>query len=125
MIRLRKLINISARKHTIIVSVICLTLDSCAGAPLLYETLVFMNSIEAQDDRHGRIMFFIDNQTNEVLVLFVNGYFKGAELARVPAGSMRGIYISKGRTIYVSGGTTHREYGLWECNNESEVFSIY
>jgi hypothetical protein len=122
MIRLKRLINISAIKRAITGAVICLTLDSCAG---LYETLVFMNSIEEQDNRHGRIMFFVDNQTDEALVLFVNGYFKGAELARVPLGSMQGIYISKGRTIYVSGGNTQREYGQWECNNESEVFSIY
>jgi hypothetical protein len=96
MIRLKRLINISAVKCAIIGAVICLTLGSCAG---LVAILEFMSSVEAQDDRYGRIIFFIDNQTNEVLVLFVNGYFKGAELARVPAGSMRGIYISKGRKI--------------------------
>jgi hypothetical protein len=86
---------------------------------------VFMDSVEPQDDRYSRIMVFVDNQTNEILILFVNGYFKGAELARIPPKTMQGFYISKGRKIYVSGGTTQREYGQWECNNESEIFSIY
>ncbi|MDR1326018.1 MAG: hypothetical protein LBK00_08290 [Treponema sp.] len=116
------MINISAIKRAIIGAVICVTLGSCAG---FVEMMEIAGSIEAQDDKHGRIMFFIDNQASEVLVLFVNGYFKGAELARVPVGSMRRIYISKGRKIYVSGGTTQKQYGQWECNNDSEIFSIY
>jgi hypothetical protein len=122
MIRLKRLINISRRKRAIIGAVVCLTFGSCAG---LYETLVIMDSIEEQDKRQGRIMVFIDNQANEALVLFIAGYFRGAELARVPAGAMRGFYISKGRTIYVSGGNTQKIYGQWECNNEGEIFSIY
>jgi hypothetical protein len=85
----------------------------------------FSNSVEEQNDRQGRIMVSIDNQTNETLSLFINGYLKGAELARVPVGSMREVYITKGKSIYISGGNTRREYGQWECNDDGEIYTIY
>ncbi|MDR2537363.1 MAG: hypothetical protein LBC46_03550, partial [Treponema sp.] len=62
------MINIGAIQRAIVCAVICLTLGSCAGVVAILE---FGSSIEAQDDRYGRIRVFIDNQTNEALVLFV------------------------------------------------------
>jgi hypothetical protein len=67
-----------------------------------------MDSVDERRDSEEKIQIFIENKTNEILVIYVNDYLKGAELARVAKGKEQRINITKGRTIYVSGGNTKK-----------------
>ena len=105
-------------------TIILLAISSCSTLPAIFEMLVFLDSVNETIGSEEKIKIFIENKTSETIVIFVNGYLKGADLARIPRGKEKEIKITKGRTIYISGGTTQKEYGKIICDVDSETIII-
>jgi hypothetical protein len=103
---------------------IFIIMSSCSILAAISETLIFLDSVNETIDSEEKIQIFIENKTNEAIVVFVNGYLKGAELARISKGKEEMIKITKGRTIYVSGGITQKKYREIICDADSEVYII-
>jgi hypothetical protein len=101
-----------------------MALVSCEILSGIYKTMVFLDSVNERHDAEGKIEIFIDNKTNETLIIFVNGFKKGAELSRILQGKEQRIKITKGRTIYISGGNTGKDYCEIICDDDGETFTI-
>jgi hypothetical protein len=97
---------------------------SCTSLVAIIDTIQFLDSATERGENEGDIVIFIDNRTDEILIIFVNGYKKGVELARILPKNEQKLSISKGRTIYISGGNTGKDYSEIICDNDGETFTI-
>jgi len=104
--------------------IIFITITSCQALSAIYHTFIIIDSASERLDKEDQIYIYIDNKTNETLVLYVSGYNTGVELARISQREVKEIKITKGRTIYISGGNSQINYLMISCDNEGELFTI-
>jgi hypothetical protein len=103
----------------------CLTLSSLE---VFWNTLLFMDTVNERYGSDDRILLFIENKTDEILVVRsvgFDGQMVGAELIRISKHKEVKIKITKGRKINIIGGNTGVQYLEMECNVDSETVTVY
>ncbi|MDR2534748.1 MAG: hypothetical protein LBD29_01785 [Treponema sp.] len=87
-----------------------------------------MDTLNERDESDEKILVFIENKTDELLVVRAvafDGELVGAELTRIPKQSEITLTITKGRIINIIGGRTSVRYIEMQCNIDSETITIY
>jgi len=123
-------------KNMIIILLVLFCLNSCAvleGLAAAGEALSFLDTFDERRDSEEKITAVIENKTDETLALFVLFSTdlrsfenkRGAELARLPAHTVKEIRITQGRKLRVTGGNTGIDYTDITCNQDGEVFAVY
>jgi hypothetical protein len=107
---------------------IIITINSCSTLEGFWNTLLFMDTLNERDDSVEKIIVFIENKTDEMVVVRAvafDGESVGAELTRISKQSEAKIKITKGRKINIIGGRTGARYMETECTVDSETITIY
>jgi hypothetical protein len=107
---------------------IIITINSCSTLGVFWDTLLFMDTLNERDASVEKIMVFIENKTDETVVVRAvafDGESVGAELTRISKQSEKKIEITKGRKINIIGGHTGVRYIETECIVDSETLTIY
>ncbi|MDR1390747.1 MAG: hypothetical protein LBJ31_12325 [Treponema sp.] len=77
------------------------------------------------NDYPGNVKIYVENRSEEIIVVFDKDYFEGIELARISIRKVQTINIEKGRTIYISGGNTRKQYMEIICDKDNETYYCF
>jgi hypothetical protein len=116
-----------AKKFFSVIFIITTT-NSCSTIEGFWNTLLFMDTINERDDSMDKIFVFIENKTDEMVVVrsvAFDGQSVGAELTRISKQNEVKIKITKGRKINIIGGRTGVQYMETECTVDSETITVY
>jgi len=118
-------------KNILYLLLLSMNLFSCTLIKIV-DDVHTISSRDKEDDIRGNIHVYIENKTNEIILvnivyLDIDGKKTGKsmELARVSKSEIKMINISKGRRVSVTGGNTRKEYFETICENDYETFVIY
>jgi hypothetical protein len=118
-------------KQILFVLIIMPLVNSCVAFELLHTTAVmveYSSTYSETLDSADKLSLSLENKTNETLVVFVlfsDNQRQGAELARIPAQSLRTLKLSQGKSVRIVGGLSRLEYRDIQCNYDGEYFTIY
>jgi hypothetical protein len=119
-------------------AILSLNLFSCAflklvsGINTLSSVKKELSSVNKEDDIQGNIHVYIENKTDEIIL--VNHIYldiggektgKSLELGRVSKSEIKMLNIKKGITIFFIGGNTRKVYFETICEKDYETFVIW
>ena len=87
----------------------------------------FSDAAAERIDSEDKILIFLENRTNELLVVFVQSLNERAEaeLARLAPHSVNDIRISRERVIRIVGGNSGATYGKLLCDYDGLSYIVY
>ena len=112
---------------------VILSINTCSCTMIrIMDDINTFSSRNKEEHISGNIFVYIDNRTNELLVVYLI-YFdiiddkieRSMEIARVSKGETKMVNIKTGRAISVMGGNTRKTYIKQICEKDQETFTIW